>query len=313
VVVESRPERAMGSSFHMVVVTESGQEARAQALFDKAQAELATLDRRLSIHLNEGELAQVNRAAAGTVVPVSTDTLKIVAEARAATERTGGAFNATALPLFKLWRQTANEDRRPTAVEIAEAQALVGWQLFTIANGGVTKNHDLAGIDLGGIAKGVAVDRVTAILAKSKAQAGLVQLGGETRVFGPGPNTDGSWSVSVPSPFGANAVAELRLRDHAVSTSGNYHRFLTIGGEQVSHIINPITGTPAFKVPLVTVVAYDAEEADLWSTALGVLGKEGLTRIPHGVEALLVLGEPNAAQLVTTPGMQAFLAAPARL
>jgi len=145
---------------------------------------------------------------------------------------------------------------------------------------------------------------------------GLVDVGGDVRCFGR--RQDGrAWRVGIRNPFkpeAADLLAMLRVTDRAVCTSGNYFRFVEIGGRRYSHIIDPRPGPnmgmPADAIPSVTVLAPTAAVADAWATALSVLGPEGLALLQHdsGVEAMVVTGGPEDYQTHSTGGLAQFMA-----
>jgi thiamine biosynthesis lipoprotein len=171
------------------------------------------------------------------------------------------------------------------------------------------KRASAARVDLGGIAKGYAIDRAAALLQSAGLSGGVVDVGGDMKCFGQPP--DGSaWEMDIKDPFEEGAMAVLQLGGGAVCTSGNYARFSVIEGKSYSHIVDPRSGRPAEAIPSVTVVAPDALTADVWATALSVLGEEGLALLPEGVDALMIVGPQNAYQLLCTAGFAGMLPQP---
>jgi len=227
------------------------------------------------------------------------------------TEQTEGAFDVTCLPLIELWHKAHRAETLPDPSELSEALDRTGWRHFVWQDLGLTKHRDQAGIDLGGIAKGYGIDQAVRAMRDTGAIAGLVDVGGDVRSFGRRP--DGQpWRIGIRSPFDETLIATLAVEDRAVCTSGNYQRFIEIDGRRYSHIVDPRTGQPAEITPSVTVVAPTAAVADAWATALSVLGKEGLQRIPpdSGIEAMIVLGRPEEYRLCVTDGFERVFASP---
>ena len=144
-------------------------------------------------------------------------------------------------------------------------------------------------IDLGGIAKGYALDLAGAALLRTGATTGLVDIGGDVLVLGPRPGNQ-PWRVGVRHPLGQreNVYKVLKLTSGAVATSGNQERFSTIEGRRFSHIVDPRSGRPAEQAPSVTVIAPAGITADAWATALSVLSV---------AEGQVLLATPNAPDL----------------
>jgi thiamine biosynthesis lipoprotein len=208
-----------------------------------------------------------------------------------------------------LWRQAGKRGRLPTEAELERARAASRWELIALTPTGAIKQAAGAGVDLGGIAKGYGIDRAVAALRGAGAIGGLVDVGGDLRCFGEAPHGQ-AWTVQVKDPFGGDPLGELRLRDAAVCTSGNYARFTEIEGRRYSHIVDPRSGVPADAVPSATVAAPTALSADIWATALSVLGRDGLARLPQGVEALLVVGSKEDFRVFCTAGFRDLMKAP---
>ncbi len=310
-VARREPARVMGTTCRLMVVVPAGRESEAAAALESAEAVLRRLEARLSVHLDDTEISRLNASPPGVEAPLSPETLDLLRLAERGSRDTRNAFDPTCLPLARLWRRAGAEGRAPGAGELLAARAATGWRHFALRDKGAVRDDPAAGLDLGGIAKGHAVDAAAKALRAAGFARGLVQVGGETRCFGPGPD-GGPWIVGIRSPFREEVFAELRLENRAVSTSGNYRRFAVIDGRRRSHIVDPRTGEPADAVPSATVTAPTALEADLWATALSVLGPAGLDLLPReaGLEALLITGPAEAPKIHATAGFGAFLARP---
>jgi thiamine biosynthesis lipoprotein len=161
-----------------------------------------------------------------------------------------------------------------------------------------------ASVDIGGIAKGFAVDRAAEAMEAVGVMGGLVQCGGDLRVFGLTERCE-PWTISLQGPHdeSQNTRAEvLELTVGAVSTSGDFRRYFTIQERRRSHIVDPRSGRSVVDVPQVTVVAPNAVVSDGWSTALSVLGPDGLTLLPTGVEARIWVRSGTDLRVISTPG-----------
>jgi len=206
---------------------------------------------------------------------------------------TDGAFDVTYAPLGTLWRQAAESGQVPDQKAITETLRSVGWQNLLVTDSSVRFKVPGMKTDLGGIAKGYAIDRAADGMVKAGASSGLVDVGGDVRLCGTPPG-DGRWRVAVRSPGpGADAII-LGVPSSAVTTSGDYARGFRIGEQWFSHIIDPRTGRPVERMASVTVVAPDAMTGDALSTALSVLGPEeglGLVESLPEVECMFLVND----------------------
>jgi thiamine biosynthesis lipoprotein len=174
-------------------------------------------------------------------------------------------------------------------------------------------------IDLGGIAKGYAIDLALEAVREAGAVGAMVDIGGDIRCFGTPPGGRDAWRIGLQDPRLDRADDEqevllvLQIVDRAVATSGHYRRFALIGGQAVSHIVEPDSGQGSRKLASTTVIAPDALTADALATAVSVLGRErGLALIEQTdcVEAIVIPPDLKELELVQTSGAGAFLTEP---
>ena len=308
VVLVEQPRGIMGTSCSLTALA-ADEETAGRAL-KAAESALREVEARMSSWLADSEIGRLNTAPAGEQVPLSAATVDVLQAAHKAATDTQGAFDVTIGPLIKVWKQAGKAGKLPAEQDLTRARAASSWRLIELRASGAVKKADTARVDLGGIAKGFGIDRALAAMKREGAIGGLVDVGGDLRCFGQAPD-GASWAVDVRDPFGDGNLAELQVREAAVCTSGNYARYVEIGGKRYSHIIDPRTGWPAETAPSVTVVAAQTITADIWATALSVLGERGLNLLPPGVEAMVVLGCPADHRLLYTPGFKAMLKGPA--
>ncbi len=296
-----------------------GEEARLQRIRAAAGETFAEIERDLSVFRPASTLAAIN-AAAGSGIPVTlgAHAAAVIALARDAAAAGGGAFDPTVGPLMALWGfRGTTRTQPPDEAEIAAARARVDWRairLDTLPDG--TSAASLActdmALDLGGIAKGYAVDCAFDRLRATQETDFLINLGGNIRACGtPGAGRDG-WRIGVRDPFRRDGLlGTVTLADgEAVATSGNYERFVELAGTRYAHIIDPRSGRPVRGMAGVTVLAPTAAAADALSTTLFVLGAEEgrrlLERTP-GCHALWVTDE-TPPRLIPSPGFAARFA-----
>lgn len=252
--------------------------------------------------LSEIQISMNSRSSVGYVarlaesgfygVQVPDDVYGLLEDSLEYSRLTDGAFDVTISPLVRLWRDAEAAGYVPDNVSIKIAKDKVDYRLVRLEEDNmVFLQKQGMKIDLGGIAKGYAVDAAAGILRQSGVEHFLIDAGGDIYCAG---KQEGKipWKVGVQNPAKKDAlIDELKLTDKAVTTSGNYERFYEIGGKKFSHIIDPTTGYPQDLVQSATVIAPTAQEADAFSTALCVLGaKKGIDIINalDDVEAMVV-------------------------
>ena len=293
------PADIMGTLTRLTVVFPADRAGLADPALRAAEAALREVESQMSSYLSDSEVSRLNAAGAGAF-GLSPPVREVLAAARGFASQTEGAFDVTCRPILRLWRRAGKSRRLPDRVELAEARQSSNWELLELTEAGAVKRKASVEVDLGGIAKGYAIDRAVAAMVAAGASGGLVDVGGDLRCFGRTAQRQ-RWRIAVrdPShPLDGENMRVIELTDRAVCTSGNYFRFVEIGGRRYSHIVDPRTAMPADAVPSSTVVARTAMTADAWATALSVLGSAGLKHLPKdaGIEAMIIVPAPAAAE-----------------
>jgi thiamine biosynthesis lipoprotein len=304
------PEGIMGTSCQISVVMDFRDQDKAERILDSAEARIRYIESLASNWIENSEISEFNRMEPGSY-DFNAHNLAIFEAGKAAFESTQGAFDMTCRPMIELWKQAGKAGHLPDDQAIVAARALSNWdQIEFTEEETIKKEQATTRVDLGGIAKGYAIDLALEIMQSLGAQGGLVDIGGDIRFFGVPASENGAWKVAIRHPRKDEPLAHLNLLEGAsVCTSGNYVRYVTIDGVKYSHILDPRTGLPTKDVPSVTVVAPIAMEADIWATALSVLGKDGLEILPEGIEAMLVMGESESAfEIFSSPGFEQLIA-----
>jgi thiamine biosynthesis lipoprotein len=185
--------------------------------------EVDRLDRLMSHYRPESPLSRVNREAGKGPVAVDPELFALIAESLRWSRESDGAFDVTVGPLMKAWGFFQDEGRVPSAGELAAAREAVGFRHVVLDEEARTVRFDRPGVelDLGGIGKGYALDRVVALLRAHGVASALVNLGGSS-VYGLGaPPGKEAWEVGVQDPTApARTALTVRLRDRALSVSG---------------------------------------------------------------------------------------------
>jgi len=296
--------RAMGSDAHVIVV---GGEP---ALINGAVKRISDLEERWSRFLENSEISELNRKA-GTFVPVSSETVTLIQRAMEAWRLSGGAFDPTLLGAVL----RAGYDRPfDQLVEAPPRRNELGSLLgagsadISIRENGV-RLPARTGFDPGGIGKGLAADVVCAELVAAGADGACVNLGGDVRVTGTGPD-GGGWTIAVDHPWSPLPIAVLGLSGGAVATSTTLRRRWELNGEPRHHVIDPQTGLPSdTDLTLATVVTGDAWVAEVLAKAVLLAGSDHPFDIVGGTGAqALVVDDRGAIQ--STPGLMQFTGIP---
>jgi FAD:protein FMN transferase len=243
----------------------------------------AVLDRviaQMSTWIAESDISRFNGAPAGTWHVLPDDFLRVLRAALTVAAQSGGAYDPTVGALVDLWGFGPHGvPRRPGDAAIAAARADCGWQHLKVEGSRALQRGSLR-LDLSSIAKGFAVDAVSAHLAGRGIADHLVEIGGELR--GQGIKPDGSpWWVALERPAAERGEQDrtldtiVALHGLSVATSGDSRRFFISDGRRFSHTIDPRTGYPVpERAASVTVLHQHCIYADAWASALLVLGPE---------------------------------------
>jgi len=245
---------------------------------EQALDEVDRVDRLMSHYRPESPLSRLNREAASGPVVVEPELLAFLAECLRFGRESGGAFDITVGPLMKTWGFFGGEGRLPEASDIAAALAGVGYRHVVLDEERGTASFDRVGVelDLGGIAKGYAVDRARSVLARAGVTAALVSAGGSTLYAMGAPPGRKGWEIALEDPLRpSRIVRKVLLRDRALSVAGSRGQFFEADGILYSHIMDPRTGRPVRGVAGVAVITDTGTRGDALDDAFFVLGLAG--------------------------------------
>jgi FAD:protein FMN transferase len=267
---------------------------------------VAWFEARYSRFLSDSLIGRINLAAGSHWVDVDPETDALLSLCQEMVFFTRGVFDPTSLPLIRLWNWKAKPPVVPGTEAIRQAQELVGWRKIQRRPGGIFLPQKGMCLDLGGIGKEYAVDRVLMLALDRGIHDVLVDFGADVRVHGQPPEK-GAWHIGLENPQKPGHVwVGLAISNHAVATSGDYLRHFVHQGKRYGHIIDPRTGHPVDNGVLsVSVIAPHCTFAGILSTAVCVLGpQEGaaLMGLCPGVEGCINL-ETNRYQ---TKGFYAY-------
>lgn len=287
--------RTMGTYASIVVVTSDS--VRTAAVATRAMAEFWRIDSLMSNWTTTSEVARVNRVAARAATPVEPEVARVIDAALTIGRQSEGAFDITVEPLVRAWGFIGGPRHVPSDSAAAAAARLVGSSRlhFDPATRLLRFDRDGMRIDLGGIAKGHAVDVVADSLRAHGVTDALVNLSGNMLAIGR-PAGRESWRIGVRDPRDRMPYfARLDLHSgEGISTSAKYEQFVAQNGRTYGHIMDPRIGRPADGLIGVTVIAPTAMIADGWSTSLFVLGPvDGVRTARERADVAAILIQPG--------------------
>jgi thiamine biosynthesis lipoprotein len=289
---------SMACTYSIVVY---GKDAKQLPLIvDAGLDEVDRIDNLMSNYKPDSALTRINKEAGAGPVLVEPELLNFIEVCVKYSQQSEGAFDITVGPLMKAWGFFRGEGRIPWSFELWSILKRVGYQKLILNRQERTIQFGQAGmeLDLGGIAKGYAVDRVVEILKQYKIDRAFVSAGGST-LYGLGspPDRDG-WEVKVRDPLfpkdNQKSAETVKLRDRCLSVSGNYEKFFRSGGVTYSHIMDPRTGRPVENMLSVAVLTDTGVEGDALDDVFYVEGVEKSKRLMNtwpNVDAFLFLPE----------------------
>jgi len=304
----------MGVPFRIVLYAPDAQQAQAAA--EAAFERIKQLNAILSDYEGDSELTRLTRTAGqGQEVQVSDDLWQVLKRSQALAARTQGAFDVTAGPYISLWRRTRRIFQLPIPERMVEAKKAVGYEKMILHERAhkVTLLAPKMRLDLGGIAKGYAVDQALTVLRTRGIKRALVAGSGDLAVGHPPPGQPG-WRIEIAPHDAPNAPPQkfALLRNMALATSGDVFQHVEIEGKRYSHIIDPRTGRALTDHSLVTIIAPDCTTADSLATAVSVLGPgKGLPLIEstRGTAALITRKIGERVEQLHSRRFQQFLKA----
>jgi thiamine biosynthesis lipoprotein len=284
----SREEAIMGTAIRVQLWHEKP--AAGEAALDAVMEEMHRIDRAMSPFKPESELSRLNRAAAKAPVPVSKEMFELLARSIEFSKLSEGAFDITFASVGCMFDY--RKGIKPTAEKIAAALPGIDYRHIRLDRRQRTIRfaRDGVRIDLGGIAKGHAVDNCVALLKARGVKEALVVAGGDSRVLGD--KRGRPWMIGIRDPRRKDAMAAMiPLVDAAISTSGDYERYFEADGVRYHHILDPKTGSSATGACSVTIVGSDATTTEGISKSAFIMGPERGIRFVEslpGIDAVII-------------------------
>lgn len=282
----------MGNQFEISVVSHN--EEWAQQRIDMGVEEIRRIERILTTFKDDSETALINRNAGIQPVKVSEEVFRLIERSIRISQFTQGAFDITYGSIDKrLWNFDKTMTSLPDPKLAKQMVRLINYRNIILDHQEQTVFLKEAGmrIGFGGIGKGYAAEMAKAVMQKAGVTSGVVNASGDLAAWGYQPNGK-PWTVGIVHPDAAHLpFSYMNVTDKAVATSGNYEKFVMIGGKKYSHTINPRTGLPVTGIKSVTIISPNAELCDALATPVTIMGvKAGLHLINqlNGIECVII-------------------------
>ena len=276
---------------------------------DAAHEAVREVEKTCNIFDPESELSKLNATAADAPFACSDLLWDVLGHARTFYRDSGGLFDVTIDPLMKLWGFHSKRETLPSPEEIAEAKRLTGFDKVIFDDEKHTVKFTVPGmsINLGGIAKGYALDRAANAVRAFGVKTGWIEIGGNILAL-PKKSGGGKYAAGIRNPFNKDEIlGRTTLADAAISTSGNYERYEVIDGTQYTHIIDPVSGLPVAGMDSVSVIVPAGSDippgtaCDAISTSIFIAGPDavaGWTKLFPGLRVLIVRGPADNPEIL---------------
>lgn len=266
--------------------------------------EVERLEAKLTVYRSDSDISLINQHASESAVRVDHEVFALLETARRFSEATGGAFDAAAGTLTKVWGFFSGGRRVPGEQELKAALESSGIAQVELDAGRCSVRFLRPGIEinLGAIGKGYALDRALRLIRSEHGVRAALMQGGQSslRALGAPPDEPEGWKIAVGDPYNPKRppIATVRLRNRAMGTSGTAFQYFVANGRRYGHVLDPRSGWPAEEVASATVLAPTAAEADALSTAFFVAGADFARRYcreHREISAILVTRPEQAA------------------
>ena len=289
--------KLMGNHFEFSVVSDSEQWANEK--IDTGINEIKRIEQLLTTFSEDSETNQINQNAGVKPVAVSRETFNLIQRSLRISQVTQGAFDITYGSIDKrLWNFDVQMTSLPDKRTAKKMVRLINYRNIILDDEKCTVFLREKGmrIGFGGIGKGYAAERAKQVMKLNGVESGVVNASGDLTTWGLQPNGK-QWTIAISNPNAAHeAFSYMNISDMAVATSGNYEKFVIIGGKKYSHTINPRTGLPVTGIKSVTIITTNAEIADAMATPVTIMGiNTGLDLINQmkNIEAVIVDDNDN--------------------
>ena len=268
-----RTERLMGNSFELTVVADDEQWANQK--IEMAVDEIKRIEKLFTTFDQDSQTNRINKEAGIAPVVVDMEVYQLVERAIRISSITDGAFDLSYGSIDKkLWNFDTTMTSLPDKKTARSMVKLINYKniILNKENSTIMLREKGMRIGFGGIGKGYAAEMAKSLLKREGVIAGIINASGDLATWGSQPNND-PWTIGIVDPEHRNhPFSYLNVTDMAIATSGNYEKFVMIGGKKYSHTINPKTGLPVTGIKSVTIISPNAEIADAMATPVTIMG-----------------------------------------
>lgn len=267
--------------FTLTVVAETAEEGH--GYIEMAISEIERIEVLLTTYNDNSQTQQINKHAGIAPVAVDREVYELIERSIAISRITQGAFDISFGGIDKsLWNFDRSMTALPSAKDAKKSIHLINYRniILNAEEGTVFLKKEGMRIGFGGIGKGYAAEMAKRLLLQNNVKAGIINASGDLTAWGLQPGGE-PWRIGISDPDKPdNVFSYLNVSGKAVATSGNYEKYIMIGGKRYSHTIDPKTGLPIHGIKSVTVIADNAEFADAMATPIAVMGiQAGLTMV----------------------------------
>ena len=284
--------KLMGNRFELSVV--AGDEQWANEKIDLGIAEIQRIEKLLTTFNDNSETNAINANAGIKPVVISRETFNLIQRSLRISALTQGAFDISYGSVDKrLWNFDQHMTELPDKETAKKMVRLINYKNIVLDDEKCTVYLREKGmrIGFGGIGKGYAAERAKQVLKLNGVESGVVNASGDLTTWGLQPNGN-QWTIAIANPNCSHeAFSYMEISNMAAATSGNYEKFVMIGGKKYSHTINPQTGLPVTGIKSVTIITTNAELADALATPVTIMGiSAGLNMIDQmkNIEAIII-------------------------
>jgi FAD:protein FMN transferase len=274
----SQSLKLMGNNFTITVVAEDN--STAQQHIDTAIDEIKRIEKLLTTFKEDSQTSLINNNAGIEPVAVDNEVYSLIERSMGISKITQGAFDITYGSLDKsLWNFDKQMTALPSKEEALKKVYLINYNNIILdpENRTVFLKEKGMRIGFGGIGKGYAAETAKNLLVANGVKSGIINASGDLTAWGMQPSGK-PWRIGISNPDSPEKVfSYMDISGKAVATSGNYEKYVMIGGKKYSHTIDPKTGLPISGIKSVTIICGNAEFADAMATPIAVMGiKAGL-------------------------------------
>jgi len=273
VTVHKRVLRLMGNRFEISVVSDD--EHWAHKCIDAAVEEISRIEKLLTTFSEDSQTNLVNRNAGIQAVKVNQEVYELVERSLKISGLTQGAFDISYGGIDKsLWNFDLSMTALPDPEVARKSVRLINYNnvILDERNCTIFLKEEGMRIGFGGIGKGYAADKARTVLQNLGVTSGIVNAAGDLVTWGTQPNGK-PWTIAIADPDKSiTPFSTLNISNMAIATSGNYEKYVMIGGKKYSHTIDPKTGLPVTGIKSVSIISPSAELADAMATPVMVMG-----------------------------------------